>query len=274
MIGRNIQAYAAKAWALFLGIARFSSSRTSGSPASDKNPSDKERRQMEEDGKAACADTVPIEALRLEGGEIADVRVLRHGDTLLYIPSSWFTRTAFAETFRPGERSSDALEPLLSRDEGPGRIHDVPVGGRVKLFPKIPETEESMGGRFPVRSILLQTLAGGPIHSGSVDYGPPDEHGWAQQGQGTSFVDTLSPRDKGSSNGVTSSSIASVRMGYPMDSSPNSSGIVFQEDVQAGYSWLEESAPQPQWRQLRARMGRLMAWLSKPPSQRNRNEIF
>jgi hypothetical protein len=219
--------------------------------------------------------TTPSSLLRDRRGDQADVRVLRVREMLLFIPTSWFTRIAYAESFRPGERSADALEPLLRRDEVPGLIHGLRRGGRVQLYLNRSQADSSLPQDFPVTRIELSE-APNPDTSIAmeVEYSPPDELGWAQWGKGDYFADAISLRKGGGAHLVSSASLVTSRAGNPTTKFPNHSGLSFQGQVSAVYYWREEECSQPHWRQLRKRMTDLLAWLATPPAQRDLNHSF
>jgi hypothetical protein len=247
--------------AAMIGLTLTSSCGGEQGSAGDNAANGEVQRKME--SSDGCKDAVPRELLTTQDGELADVYVLKFTDTFLYVPASWFMREVFAESYRPGERRTDELDPLLTRDECPGLIHHVRLAARIQLYLHLSKGEGSLPEDFPVNRIVLKSMGRrGPVVSDYTNYGPPDEYGWAQMGQGTNFADAESLKAGGYPYLVTSSR-------------DHSSSVVGVRDVAtAEYHWREEHVPRPEWRQLRARMTRVVEWLTTSPSQRNSAQML
>jgi len=229
------------------------------------------------------AKTIHVDRLRDASGKIADVYVLEFNKTLLYVPASWFPQDTFADP-KNGWRVRDDIGPPMKRDESPGIIHHVDRGARVQLYLRGGVPRPDVPPNFPVGRIHLKNIAprasshppgrsyGSPNEFGGP-YGPPDEFGWARLGKGDYFADFESTQAGGAPKGVTAPSLASVRDGHPPSHFHNGAGVKLGGDVSATYFWLEQEAPEPQWRALRTRMTKLMDWLGTAPYQRNNETI-
>lgn len=193
------------------------------------------------------------------------VIVLKSGPTTFYIPASWLIRLG-------GKRVLGSVQPPIEEQEPEGRVHELRPGRGLELNLRIPG-RPVIAPNFPVHSLIFwrQEDGAAPVGNESRLGEPdsksslrePDALGWAQFGHGSGFVDVHNP-----SISVDSPHQADVANGRRNASTfPNSSSYSFT-GTNVIYKWQESDAPQPEWRDLRKRMGRFLKWLSTPPSDR------
>ena len=249
----------------------------------------------------SCGDAVPEAALRLADGGLAPVRVVRVGESLLFVPNSWFHPAAFDVARETSWGGYSGISPRFTQQECAGLIHVLAPSGRLILM--IGSRRPDSGGRdaptfvrgydnlpddFPVfRLELRYGSSRQTVRASEPRLGPSDQFGWAQVGKGNDFV-SVAPGDQDTLNShfvVASPYLSSVRNGSARPSTfPNRASHQPLPGVVISYQWSERKFPsqtsleapvaQPQWRELRGRMTRLTKWLATAPSSRTSDQFL
>jgi hypothetical protein len=198
--------------------------------------------------RETCGEAVTADSLGTRAGATEQVKVLRVGGTLLYIPAGWFS---------PYDAAPCA-----------GRIQDLAMSQRIQVYVHPAGAGSPTAENLPITRLVVKRI---PVERGRYippQADSPDALGWQQQGRGDEFVDVRSLRNGGYPYGVSSPSEASRRNGGGASVLPNHSSIAPASGLLVMYEWPDERAPQPRWRAMRLTATALLNWLMTKPGRR------
>ena len=198
-----------------------------------------------------CPDLPELGNLKLNGGEIADVRIIQSGGLKLYIPAAWF-RGKFSDSIRykglVPETSLGIYNPDIHEVECPGVVHEYIYRGQIFSYitPKI--------DRIRAISPLNISL------DSKIDY---------------ISIGRFSNSDFQEKSTTSANLIEDHIMDWPTADSPSAVIIIEPNNVQAVYRWPKgEALGSEDWKIYRDSVASFVAWLRTAPKDRDNDRLF